>query len=89
MFQRSANQDGCAPAGDWKFPQKDKCMDTLMPLLDNCNTDTTTNKWGGSWRLKTQAGCFDMTLFGVDPYRWHDAANFPDGKPDASNQIEL
>lgn len=88
IWQWSVDQTDCGAKGEWHLPRGQSCIDHLFPLVDGCNTDTENEKWGGVYRVKTDRGCLDLSIYGVDPYKWQDAQNLPDGQPDGDNMVD-
>ncbi|RDL34329.1 uncharacterized protein BP5553_07457 [Venustampulla echinocandica] len=64
----SDNQDGCKPKPKSLsgIPYKD-CQHAQLLIIDNCNTDTVTEKYGGAGRWNSPIGCIDFEIWSPDP----------------------
>lgn len=89
LIKWSDIQQGCSPKRNFRLFNLDTCRSTLRRLIDDCDTNTTAEKWGGAWRINSDAGCFDIAIGGVREDKFENAQKFPVGEPGPSHELKV
>lgn len=91
VFKRAEDDaEDCGTPDAWELPKgQAECFEKLNPMIDGCDVDTQTDKWGGVVKIRTSKGCFDFGVFAVQFLGDGDVKELPQGKPDVYHMISM